>query len=489
MKTRLALAAGAAAFLIVATANSGGYRYGISDQAFYIPAIAHAADPALFPRDTAVFAPQMKLWAGDDVLGFVLRVLPVGLPGLFAVLYLAGLLLLFAATIFLARGLGASWFAVAGATAFLTLRHRIAKTGANSLEGYMHPRMIAFAIGLIALGFMLRRRWTAAVISVVIAATVHPSTALWFSGVVALGLLSIVKRPSPKALALIRILFVAVVGYLVVSFYVSGPTMDSIWVTVLGEKDYLFPDQWPAYAWALNLLYPAVIVFIFQRRESRGITVAGEDRMVAGLLVLVVMFLVSVPLAAAHKIPVVQMQVNRVFWLLDAVALIYVAWWLLDDVAKSAAVRKAITVAIVALACGRAIYILVDTGRAFATFDLPRDDWTDVMRWIRTQPVDWQVLADPAHASKYGTSVRVAALRDTVIERSKDSAMAMYDAEIAYRVFDRSTALSGFETFSGDQFRKLGGDYDARILVLERTRALDLPRLYENGRFVIYDLR
>lgn len=41
----------------------------------------------------------------------------------------------------------------------LTLRHRIAKTGANTLEGYMHPRQLAFGVGVLALTVSLKNRW------------------------------------------------------------------------------------------------------------------------------------------------------------------------------------------------------------------------------------------------------------------------------------------------------------------------------------------
>jgi hypothetical protein len=490
VRTRLALAAGAVVFLIVATANSGGYRYGISDQAFYVPAIAHAANPALFPRDTALLAPQMKLWAGDELLGFMLRILPVSLPGLFAVLYLAGILLLFSASVFLARGLGASWPAVVGATAFLTLRHRIAKTGANSLEGYMHPRMIAFALGLIAFGFLIRRKRAAAVCFVAIAAVVHPTTALWFAAAVAIGLVAnrnILGRRvrGPKLLWTLLVLLI-VPG---VSSAVAGHRMDSILLSVLSEKDYLFPHQWPAYAWALNLLYPVVLWLIYLRRRTLGVTAPGEWYLVAGLTGLVGLFLYSVPLAAHQIATVVQLQVNRVFWLLDAATAFYVAWWLIDDLAGRRKAGAAVAAALVVLACGRGVFILHDTGRALVQIDLPDDDWTRAMGWIRTQPIDWQVVADPGHASKYGTSVRVAALRDTVLERSKDSAMAMYDPQIAYRVSDRIVALWNFGGLVGSEFRRIGSRYDAQIVVIERPRELDLPRLYENDRFVIYDLR
>ena len=491
MKLGLGLAAGAVAFAVIATANSGGYRYGISDQAFYIPAISLAADRNLFPRDSALLAPQMRVWQGDELAAWALRVLPVDMPGLFAGLYVAGLLLLFTGGVFVARGFGASWLAVAAAMALLTLRHRIAKTGANSLEGYMHPRMIAFAIGLVAFGFVLRKRWTGALASVFVAWFVHPTTALWFGGAIALGwcFLNAGRDIRPRGINLLWAIPLAIVGSLTLTLVFDGARMDTVWLSVLAEKDYLFSHQWPAYAWALNLLYPVVIVAIYRRRKALGRAAPGELLLVAGLLGLVAGFLISVPIAAMHAKAVVQLQVNRVFWLLDAVALIYLAWWFVDDLASRRKAATAIVVACVALACGRGFYILQDTGRAFARIDLPSDEWTQTMHWIKSQPADLMVLADPGHAWKYGTSVRAAALHDTVLEQSKDSAMAMYDRGIAARISDRTIALSGFDTFTEEEFKTIGARYGARLLVLERQRDVSLPRLYQNARFAIYDLR
>ena len=48
-------------------------------------------------------------------------------------------------------------FSAALGAAF-TLRHAIAKTGANTLEGYFHPRQLAFALGLWGVAMFLRRR-------------------------------------------------------------------------------------------------------------------------------------------------------------------------------------------------------------------------------------------------------------------------------------------------------------------------------------------
>ena len=61
----LALAAASLLFGILVTANSAGYRYGISDQSFYSPAFEHRADPNLFPRDGDMIDAQSRLTVAD----------------------------------------------------------------------------------------------------------------------------------------------------------------------------------------------------------------------------------------------------------------------------------------------------------------------------------------------------------------------------------------------------------------------------------------
>jgi hypothetical protein len=146
---------------------------------------------------------------------------------------------------------------------------------------------------------------------------------------------------------------------------------------------------------------------------------------------------------------------------------------------------------LVLLAAARGTYILkVDTPRPLVTRALPADDWTEAMRFVREQqPKTVHVLADPGHAWMYGSSVRVAAWRDTVLESVKDTAMAIYDRESARRVADRAAALARFADLSDDELRAVAARYHADVLVVDRARAHAFPVLHENGRFVVYDIR
>ena len=497
MISRVWLVALALAFCVLATANSGGYRYGASDQAFYEPAIAERADPSLFPRDKPVLAAQSRLWFGDDLIGGIARLTGVDLPALFLALYLITLIAMVVAADAFVRALGASSWVTAAFVLLLTLKHRIAKTGANTLEGYMHPRILAFALGLAALACLLRRRRTAALVLIAVAAALHTTTALWF-GIAAAAAMTVDlavadgrARRIPWTIATAGTLAAALVT---VWAFTAGPLagrlviMDPEWLRVLETKDYLFPADWPFYAWAANLAYPALIVLIYRARARRHVAVPAERAIVVGLLVLVAIFAVAVPLTAFRIALAVQMQVNRVFWVLDAVTTAYVAWWLMETWPQ-ARVRAAVLGLLLAVSAGRGFFVLVVEARRPLVDLRPRGDWVDALRWIETQPARWHVLADPEHAWKQGLSVRVGAHRDTVLEASKDSAVAMYDRAIAMRVAERSAALEGFESLGAPEFRALARRYGIDVLAIERDTPLDLPVLHRQGRTTVYDLR
>src|SRR5262249_19632179 len=127
--------------------------------------------------------------------------------------------------------------------------------------------------------------------------------------------------------------------------------MDDTWLKVLAEKDYLFPNQWPLYAWAANLAYLVVIAITHFRRRGKGLASPGERAMVTGLASLTAIFLISVPFSAARIALAVQLQVTRVFWVLDFCAVAYLAWWLMESSRLSRGVQI-IAIAVVAVVSG-----------------------------------------------------------------------------------------------------------------------------------------
>ena len=477
--------AGALLFLLLATANAGGYRYGASDQAFYIPAVRKAMDASLFPRDSPMLAAQGGVILWDGIVAGVAVVTSLPLPWVFFFLYLAGAVALYGAGALAARAAGAGAWGTVAFLAMLTLRHRIAKTGVNTLEGYLHPRMIAFALGVFATAAFLKKRPWWAVIGLAAAAAVHPTTAVWFA--MLLGAAAFVAWPRWRAP-----LGVAAAAGAAASIWAiaAGPlaaraiVMDAAWLSAVSSKDYLFPHEWPAYAWVFNLLPAVIAAAVLWRARHFKAELRG---LLAGALVLTAFFLATLPFVAMRYALAVQMQIPRVFWLVELVALLAIVV-LLSTIPRRAVARGVAVFLLVVSAARGGVVLFGEKDGRLVTIDLPADDWTAAMSWLRDNtPRDAHVLADPGHAWRYGSSVRVGAERDLFHEDVKDAALAMYDRGVAMRVVERRDLTSGLPEKSVADLRALASEHELDLLVSDER--LDLPVVYENATFRVYVLR
>src|SRR5919106_845471 len=92
--TKLLSLVGLAVFVVLATANAAGYRYGVSDQAFYIPAFIRAIQPAAFPRDAGLIDAQARLMVLDEIIGAIAGTSGLSLEAVSAIGYFTSLLLI-----------------------------------------------------------------------------------------------------------------------------------------------------------------------------------------------------------------------------------------------------------------------------------------------------------------------------------------------------------------------------------------------------------
>ena len=496
MQRPLLLAVGALVFCTLVTLNSGGYRYGVSDQAFYIPVVLEHITPGLFPHDHDLIAAQNRFFAFDDWFALIVQLTGLSLPVAFLGAYLLTLTLLYAAIVGIGHLLYRTSWTVSGLIILLTVRHAIPYTAVNSVEGYFHPRMLAFAIGLSATALFLAGRTRLALLVVGLALLAHPTTGLWF--VVLVGTASIVSdRPAPKLLlAWAAAAMVAVVWTLAYPLRDQLAPMDSTWLQVLAIKNYLVVGDWPMAAWFGNLAIAAFTFALYGYRRSLGVTSPREGPLIAGCALLLGLFLLSVPFSNAAVALAVQLQFNRIFWLLDVVGVVYFGWLLVESPlrfrpptrATRVTPRRAVVVVIALLALTRGSYLVFveRAGQPIVQVQLADNDWNDVMRWASAQPIGTHFLADPWHAGRYGTSVRAASGRDVYLEVIKDTGIAIYSSDIAHRVARRASDLGDFERLNAERARLLAGRYAIDFLITERR--LDLPVANATGRFVVYEL-
>ena len=496
MQRPLLLATGALAFCALLTLNSGGYRYGITDQAFYIPVVLDQITPGLFPHDGDLIAAQDKFFVFDDWFAPLVELSGASLPAAFLGAYLLTLILLYAAVVGIGRAVYRTWWAVAALAILLTLRHQIPHTAVNSVEGYFHPRMLAFAIGLCATALFLSGRTRAAVLVAALTLLAHPTTGLWF--IILVGCAAVVSAGvAPKVLlAWTAVAMTGVVWILAYPLRDQLVVMDSTWLGVLAVKDYLVVAGWPLMAWFGNLAVAAFTFALYGYRRSLGVTSTREGGLVAGCGLLVGLFFLSVPFSYAGVALAVQLQFNRVFWLLDVVGMVYLGWLLCESPLRfrpplpmtRVTPRRAGVVILALLALTRGSYrVLVERGgEPIVQVQLADSDWNEIMTWASAQPVGTHFLAEPTHAGRYGTSVRAASGRDVYLESIKDTGIAIYSSAIAHRIAQRLSDLGDFENLSVERARGLARRYAIDFLITEQR--LDLPLAHANGRFVVYEL-
>lgn len=491
----LTFVAGALTFLVIATLNSGGYRYGASDQAFYIPAILKQLDPARFPRDTALIAPQARYFFVDELVAAVVRQTGLSIETCFALGYVLTLALLYLGLWRLGQHLFVSPLAVWTLIAADTLRHRITRTGVNTLEGYFHPRMLVFAVGIWAVATYLRGRPWLALAMVGVAGLLHPTTAAFF----VLFLLVAIWTTEPPARRAVGAL--ATVGLVTLAWLLlAGPMrgaihpMDPAWRDLLASKDYLFPmHDWAGSAWLANLGTAGLAIGLLVHRRRTGAAAPRETGLLAGVVVLLAGFLVTLPLVTFGSAIFVQLQISRVFWIMDLLATALLIGALVDHRPTGAAVRSGrgrlvVAAVVMAAAVGRGgwVALVEHHDRPLVSLTLPDDDWTRVMRWLDTQSPGTHVLADPGHAWKYGAPLRYAG-RDVLLEDVKDTAMAIYSRESAERVLTRRAAIGDATTLTPARVSLLAEQFRVDYVVLDYE--VDLPLVRREGAFRIYAAR
>jgi hypothetical protein len=447
--------------------------------------VEHAINPDTFPRDASVIDAQGRLMITDEIIAALARITSLPLDTIFLGGYLLSVALVAIALVLIGQRVSASPWVVVAILAALTFRHRIPRTSANSLEPYFHPRMLAFGVGLLAVAFLLRRRTSVSIPLVAAAALIHVTTGLWFS--ILIGTAIVRLEPAFRRLTIGGAIVAIVAGAWAL---IAGPLrasmtqMDAVWLQAVAGKDSLFAPQWPAWAWLVNLAMLAVVWWAHVRRQRTGQATAEDDALVWGATALVALFLLTLPLVVARLAFPVQLQISRVFWLVDVLATIYLLSLLVDR-----RVARAVGIALVIISASRGAYIMLveRPDRSLFSIRLAESPWEDAMRWVSQQPLATHVFADPGHSWKYGTSVRVSASRDVFLEDVKDSAIAIYSRDVAQRVVERTAAIGDFTTMTPEHARALATRYDLNYLVTEGR--LDLPVAYENSQFRIYALK
>jgi len=480
-------------FGALVTANSAGYRFGISDQAFYIPAIDLWRWPDLFPRDRLLLEPQARLTVIDEAIGWICRVTGLSLEPVFFSAYVCTVVVFAAGVALVGRRLFRSSWAIAVLTVALSLRHRIPETAANTFEGYFHPRILAFALGLVGIGLFLHGARRVALAVSALAVAVHPTTGGWFLvwlGAAAWVMASVRMRWIAGIAGAVSVLAIPLLAREELAARLT--IMDPAWIAAFSGRDYVFPtSSWSVGTWLALLVGPAIVLAVSMWRQRTGDSSPPERAIALGAFVLFGIFLLSLPFIAARVALAVQLQSSRVFWPIEFLATAYIVWVLAEApwTVKPLHTRARIVLAILlAAAAARGFYVLRIEHHNPLIAVRPREtEWRRLGRWISaTTPRDAHFLVHPEHVYQYGSSFRVVAQRDVLLEVVKDRAMAMYSREAAMRLEERLHSVGDIGVLDEARFAALSTQYDLDYLVTERE--LDFPMVHREGALRLYRL-
>ena len=187
----------------------------------------------------------------------------------------------------------------------------------------------------------------------------------------------------------------------------------------------------------------------------------------------------------------VQAQTSRVFWLIEFLATVYIVWVLAEApwTTKMATARAQFLTAILLVAsAAMGFYVLrIEHQNPLVAVWLPETDWRRLGRWIAAAtPRDAHFLVHPDHVNQYGSSFRVVAKRDVLLDRTKDAAMAMYSREAAMRLEERRKAVGELAAIDEGHIATLARQYDLDYLVTERV--LNFRLVHQEGALRVYAL-
>ena len=271
--------------------------------------------------------------------------------------------------------------------------------------------------------------------------------------------------------------------------------MNPSWTALLQTKDYLQATDWPMLTWFANLSFAAIVAAVYDYRRTLNLATPRETGLVAGCAALLILFLLSVPLAHSGVALIVQLQFSRIFWLLDVIAIAYTVWIVIESpigITKAPPrlqIRRAGVLLLFLAAISRGTYVTYfeRSAHPLIEIDLPKTEWTEVMKWAEEKPIGTHFLVDPGHAWRYGSSVRAASGRDVYLEEIKDIGIAIYSDDIADRVSNRIIELGDFSQLDPSRAKRLARRYHIDYLIT--VHPIELPLIHEQGSFLVYDLR
>ena len=325
-----------------------GYRYGVSDQALYIPMIDRAVSPELFPNDYLFDEPSGEYNFWIPTMSILARFF--SLEWIFFVGYVLTRFGLFWAIYHLSLNLFGSRGAAALAVLFLIIPQSIGGTHTSTQDTYFTLRSTAMPFAIAFLIPYFRGRLIPAAIICGVVFLIHPITAIPLISLLGFRLLIEIFRQSWRLPAKAFGVFTVCILPLVIRVFLIDRAShsdlspfsrsDPRWLEIIKARDsYIFISVWNREAFLSLVAYTVILLttLFFRHRRLSDTHTNTNSRIFPQtnfwafgvVIVCVGLFFIGSAFVEWYPLPlIIQLQILRGFHLIINLSMIYAAWLL-----------------------------------------------------------------------------------------------------------------------------------------------------------------
>ncbi len=433
-----------------------GYHPGLEDDGVYLSAVKSDLNSALYPHDSAFFREQVQATLFDNLVAGAVRVTHIPVAYTELLWQFAAIILIIAGCWSITRALfpeeRAQWAGVALVAAMFTLP--VSGAALYLVDQHLHPRNIATAFILLAVGRILDGRHMQAIPFLLVAFLFHPLMAAFgisFSCILTLTTLDPVHvwvRSWRDSLAAATPL-----GWI---FEPPSPA----WRSALQTRRYFFLYKWTWYEW-LGALAPLAMFWglwrLARRRRETNLARFSLAVLIYGLLQQAVAMVVLGPDELIRLTPLQPMRYLQLVYFF----MVLVGGALLGRHLLGRSVWR------------WAVFLLAINGGMCAAQQIefsgsphvelpdvqPSNPWLQAFAWIRQNtPASAYFVLDPNYLAAPGEdyhSFRALAERSQLADAIKDAAVATQVPDVAPAWESQVSAQAGWSHFQLGDFERL----------------------------------
>jgi hypothetical protein len=359
-------------------------------------------------------------------------------------------------------------------------------TGLLLMDPYLTARSFSTPLTLLALVFILRRKFILATLTTIVTAAIHPQMAVYL--IVLAALIWIAEKfssfPQRRGPVLASFALVLPVGFQLQP--APYPYSEALYA-----RDFYFLYNWTWYHW-LGLLAPLVFLVWFWRGNLRGTTPAFRRLSLALVPFGLLSILVAAVFATSHNFDMLaRLQPLRCFHLVTFVFMVFLAGVVGEYVAKD---RLWVLPALFLPLAGGMFCAAQQTYPRSAHIEFPwmktsPNPWLNTLLWVRhNTPEDAVFAVDSRYFLDPNVDVhgfRANSDRAALADYFKDGGVVAMFPALAPEWKQMTNATYGLDHFSKDDFDRLSRQYPVTWTVIHGAAPDGMECPYQQRGYVV----